>query len=82
MLMTVLLSSSEEAIREMMKKLKRIIKKKLTLNVNETKIMEFGETRRSKKKIPKQFMWKGEPMGREESYNYLGYILSENNNNK
>lgn len=68
----VLLATNEEMLRDLIKKLQKYLeKRKLTVNLDKTKIMKFRETRDRK-----NFKMKCErKIQRVKSYSYLGDIL-------
>ena len=77
----VLLSEGEEAMKEMMRRLERYLKKKkLELSVEKSQMMVFRKGGKKKKTI--KWKWKNAQIEEVNEVKYLGYILRSNNEDK
>lgn len=73
----VLLTKEEEEMKKMIRRLERYIKKKkLTVNVDKSKIMRFRKGRGRRKEG--EWRWKGERIEEVKKFKYLGYTFQRN----
>ena len=74
----VLLAKDEREMNEMIRNLENYVqRKKLTLNVNKSKILIFKKGRGKKEKI--KWSWRGERIEEVKKFKYLGYTFTKNN---
>ena len=74
------MSSSEEGLREMVKVFKKyLLQKKLDLNTVKSKIMIMKDRRSKKTKLNKDILWNNEKIEVVDKFNYLGYLITNNN---
>lgn len=77
----VLLAKNEEGMKEMMKRMERYLKrKKLQLNTEKSKIVEFRKGGGRRKETV--WKWEGKKIEEVKEIKYLGYMLQRNGRNE
>jgi hypothetical protein len=72
----VIVAKSEREMKEMMKNLRKYVrKKKLEVNVEEIKMMVFNKRKRKSEEI--EWNWEGRKIERIKKFKYLGYIFND-----